>query len=94
MVKFQVVGAYHLGEFVNRFRHGSLVMKLPDSDAAQIPTVLFGTVNGALGGIASLPQDVFKKLARLQVGPLLLLLLLIKICCRCKAASMATAAWT
>lgn len=28
----QVVGEYHLGEFVNRFRPGSLVMKLPDTE--------------------------------------------------------------
>lgn len=27
----QTVGRYHLGEFVNRFQHGSLVMRLPDS---------------------------------------------------------------
>ena len=27
----QTVGQYHLGEFVNRFRPGSLVMRLPDS---------------------------------------------------------------
>jgi len=29
--RLEVVGEYHLGEFVNRFRHGSLVMRLPDS---------------------------------------------------------------
>ena len=28
----QVVGEYHLGEFVNRFRHGSLVMRMPDAE--------------------------------------------------------------
>ena len=27
----QTVGRYHLGEFVNRFQPGSLVMRLPDS---------------------------------------------------------------
>ncbi|XP_056168416.1 DNA damage-binding protein 1a-like [Syzygium oleosum] len=40
------IGEYHLGEFVNRFRHGSLVMRLPDSDVGQIPTVIFGTALG------------------------------------------------
>ncbi|CAA6668092.1 unnamed protein product [Spirodela intermedia] len=44
----EVVGEFHLGEFVNRFRPGSLVMRLPDSEAAHIPTVIFGTVNGFL----------------------------------------------
>jgi len=66
----QMVGQYHLGDFVNRFRHGCLVMKLPDSDAAKIPTVLFGTINGAIGVLASLPQEQFKFLERLQVPPL------------------------
>lgn len=63
----QAVGHYHLGDFVNRFRHGCLVMKLPDSDAAKIPTVLFGTINGSIGVLASLPQEQFKFLERLQV---------------------------
>ncbi|XP_044479397.1 DNA damage-binding protein 1-like [Mangifera indica] len=54
------------GEFVNRFRHGSLVMRLPDSDVGQIPTVIFGTVNGVIGVIASLPQEQYVFLEKLQ----------------------------
>jgi DNA damage-binding protein 1 len=46
--RLETVGQYHLGEFVNRFRHGSLVMKLPDTDL-NIPTLIFGTVNGVIG---------------------------------------------
>ncbi|GJP48061.1 hypothetical protein CLOM_g7334 [Closterium sp. NIES-68] len=65
--RLEVVGEYHLGEFVNRFRHGSLVMRLPDSETTNIPTVLFGTVSGAIGVVASLPQDLFSFLHRLQV---------------------------
>ncbi|XP_073392348.1 DNA damage-binding protein 1 isoform X2 [Physcomitrium patens] len=64
--RLEVVGEYHLGEFVNRFRHGSLVMRLPDSEASLIPTVIFGTVNGVIGVIASLPQDKFLFLQKLQ----------------------------
>jgi len=64
--RLEVVGEYHLGEFVNRFRHGSLVMRLPDSEASQIPTVIFGTVNGVIGVIASLPQEQFLFLQKLQ----------------------------
>ena len=41
---------------MNRFRRGSLVMRLPDSDGADIPTLLFGTVNGVIGVLASLPE--------------------------------------
>ncbi|GLT97110.1 hypothetical protein SLE2022_146930 [Rubroshorea leprosula] len=64
--RLEVVGEYHLGEFINRFRHGSLVMRLPDSDVGQIPTVIFGTVNGVIGVIASLPHDQYLFLEKLQ----------------------------
>ena len=63
-----MVGEYHLGEFVNRFRAGSLVMRLPDSEAAAIPTQLFGTINGVIGLVASLPADQFAFLTKLQVS--------------------------
>ncbi|XP_047339396.1 DNA damage-binding protein 1 [Impatiens glandulifera] len=66
--RLEVVGEYHLGEFVNRFRHGSLVMRLPDSDVGQIPTVIFGTVNGVIGVIASLPHDQYIFLEKLQLN--------------------------
>eukprot|EP01018_Ginkgo_biloba_P003844 Gb_36569 [translate_table: standard] len=66
--RLEVVGEYHLGEFVNRFRHGSLVMRLPDSEVSQIPTVIFGTVNGVIGVIASLPQEQFQFLEKLQLN--------------------------
>eukprot|EP00899_Mesostigma_viride_P024186 jgi/Mesvir1/4952/Mv04573-RA.2 len=64
--RLEVVGEYHLGEFVNRFRHGSLVMRLPDSEASNVPTVIYGTVSGVIGVIASLPQAQFEFLERLQ----------------------------
>ncbi|KAI3988674.1 hypothetical protein MKX01_027038 [Papaver californicum] len=64
--RLESVGEYHLGESVNRFRHGSLVMRLPDSDVGQIPTVIFGTVNGVIGVIASLPHEHYLFLEKLQ----------------------------
>ncbi|XP_020599967.1 DNA damage-binding protein 1 [Phalaenopsis equestris] len=64
--RLEVVGEYHLGEFVNRFCHGSLVMRLPDSEAGNIPTVIFGTVNGVIGIVASLPHDHYVFLEKLQ----------------------------
>ncbi|KAI3800731.1 hypothetical protein L1987_28825 [Smallanthus sonchifolius] len=66
--RLEVVGEYHLGEFVNRFRNGSLVMRLPDSDVGQIPTIIFGTVNGVIGVIASLPQDQYIFMEKLQTN--------------------------
>ncbi|KAG0461871.1 hypothetical protein HPP92_020347 [Vanilla planifolia] len=64
--RLEVVGEYHLGEFVNRFRHGSLVMRLPDSEAGNIPTIIFGTVNGVIGVVASLPHELYVFLEKLQ----------------------------
>lgn len=68
--RLDVVGQFHLGEFINRFRHGSkylhkvfsfhlgsLVPKVADNEALNLPTVLFGTVSGLVGVIASLPKD-------------------------------------
>nr|XP_016437271.1 PREDICTED: DNA damage-binding protein 1-like [Nicotiana tabacum] len=59
-----VIRMYHLGEFVNRFRHGSLVMQFSDSE--KIPTVIFGTANGVIGLIASLPPEKSAILGKLQ----------------------------
>uniref|UniRef100_A0A7N0V764 DNA damage-binding protein 1 n=1 Tax=Kalanchoe fedtschenkoi TaxID=63787 RepID=A0A7N0V764_KALFE len=64
--RLEVVGEYHLGEFINRFCHGSLVMRLPDSEVGQIPTVIFGTVNGVIGVVASLPHEQYIFLEKLQ----------------------------
>ncbi|KAF4398471.1 hypothetical protein G4B88_025450 [Cannabis sativa] len=66
--RLDVLGEYHTGEFINRFRHGSLVMRLPDSEVGQIPTVIFGTVNGVIGVIASLPQEQYVFLEKLQTS--------------------------
>ncbi|CAD7703040.1 unnamed protein product, partial [Ostreobium quekettii] len=64
--RLEVVGEYHLGEFVNRFQHGSLVMKLADTELADVPTVLYATVNGQVGVIASLPEGLYLFLEKLQ----------------------------
>uniref|UniRef100_A0A1J3JTZ9 DNA damage-binding protein 1b n=1 Tax=Noccaea caerulescens TaxID=107243 RepID=A0A1J3JTZ9_NOCCA len=64
----EAVGEYHIGECVNRFRHGSLAERLHDSEIGQIPTIIFGTVNGVIGVIASLPQEQFVFLEKLQTN--------------------------
>lgn len=64
--RLEVVGEYHLGDMVNRFQHGSLVMQLPDSETAHIPTLLFGTILGIIGVVASIPREQYEFLARLQ----------------------------
>lgn len=48
--QMQEIGHFHLGDLVNVFRHGSLVMQ--HSGDTTTPThgcILFGTVNGAIG---------------------------------------------
>lgn len=64
--RLNMVGQYHLGDFVNRFRVGSLVMRLPDSELSNVPTVLFGSITGAIGIIAALPEDDYKLLYEVQ----------------------------
>lgn len=64
--RLEVVGEYHTGEFINRFRRGSLVMKLPDSEVATFPTLLYGTVDGSIGVMATIPQPWFEFLSTLQ----------------------------
>uniref|UniRef100_A0A1D1ZT42 DNA damage-binding protein 1 n=1 Tax=Auxenochlorella protothecoides TaxID=3075 RepID=A0A1D1ZT42_AUXPR len=68
--RLEVIGQYHVGEFINRFQKGSLVMKLPDSELSQAPLMLFGTINGVIGLIASLSQDQFQFLERLEAAML------------------------
>lgn len=45
------MGAFHVGDMINVFRHGSLVMQHSSADttAPVTNTVLFATVTGAIG---------------------------------------------
>eukprot|EP00002_Diphylleia_rotans_P040562 TRINITY_DN9649_c0_g1_i1.p1 TRINITY_DN9649_c0_g1~~TRINITY_DN9649_c0_g1_i1.p1 ORF type:complete len:1095 (+),score=207.57 TRINITY_DN9649_c0_g1_i1:90-3374(+) len=64
--RLNVVGQYHIGGMINRIRPGSLSLRLPEEQ--QYPTMLFGTVDGALGVIASIPERDFKILEQLQTN--------------------------
>ncbi|KAI8780683.1 DNA damage-binding protein 1 [Biomphalaria glabrata] len=65
--QMQEVGLYHLGEMVNVFRHGSLVMHHAGENTTPVlGSVLYGTVNGAIGMVAQLPQDFFNFLLEVQ----------------------------
>ncbi|WIA28318.1 hypothetical protein OEZ86_010868 [Tetradesmus obliquus] len=66
--RLEVTGRFHCGEFVNRLRPGSLVMRLPDSELGAVPSLLYGGVNGSVGLVASLPREWFEMLATLQEG--------------------------
>ncbi|TKS69560.1 DNA damage-binding protein 1 DDB p127 subunit [Collichthys lucidus] len=63
----QEVGAFHLGEFVNVFCHGSLVLQnLGESSTPTQGSVLFGTVNGMIGLVTSLSEGWYSLLLDLQ----------------------------
>jgi len=50
---FQEIGRFHLGDLVNVFKHGSLVMKqfenTYDTQLSVQGSIFYGTVSGALG---------------------------------------------
>jgi DNA damage-binding protein 1 len=49
------VGLFHLGAIVNRIKHGSLVMRMPEDVGSPVQkTMIFGTADGMLGVIATL----------------------------------------
>uniref|UniRef100_A0A8C7PXS5 DNA damage-binding protein 1 n=1 Tax=Oncorhynchus mykiss TaxID=8022 RepID=A0A8C7PXS5_ONCMY len=63
----QEVGVFHLGEFVNVFSHGSLVLQnLGESSTPTQGSVLFGTVNGMIGLVTSLSEGWYSLLLDLQ----------------------------
>ncbi|XP_065222979.1 DNA damage-binding protein 1 [Planococcus citri] len=65
--QMQEIGHFHLGDMVNVFRHGSLVMQ--HSGDATTPThgcILFGTVCGAIGLVSQVSPSWFDFLHALQ----------------------------
>ncbi|KAJ6775943.1 DNA REPAIR/RNA PROCESSING CPSF FAMILY [Salix koriyanagi] len=50
----------------NNFNLFTVRKNSEDSDVGQIPTVIFGTVNGVIGVIASLPHEQYVFLEKLQ----------------------------
>ena len=69
--RLDVVGVFHVGDFVNSFRHGSLVMQVPPTDpsagdATVEPMLLFGTISGMIGAVKSLPAETFLRFEKMQ----------------------------
>jgi len=58
---------FHLGDTVNVFRHGSLVMQNVGERTTPINgCVLYGTCNGAIGIVTQIPQDFYDFLHGLE----------------------------
>lgn len=61
------VAQFHLGDMVNVFRHGSLVMQ--NVGERTTPTqgcILYGTVSGAIGLVTQIPPDFYEFLRTLE----------------------------
>lgn len=63
-----VGGEYHLGHLVNCIRRASLVMQLPDAEAFDLETHIFGTVSGVIGVVTQLPPVLYQTAHSLQAA--------------------------
>lgn len=60
-------GCFHLGDMVNVFQHGSLVMQhLGESSTPTQGSILFGTVHGSIGVITTFNAETFNILSEVQ----------------------------
>lgn len=66
--RLETVGCYHLGDQINVFVNASLSTQFSNSTSPQFPTIVYGTVNGAIGVIATLPQSIFQTLQKIELA--------------------------
>eukprot|EP00795_Rhopilema_esculentum_P011588 gene11587-21825_t len=63
-------GRFHLGEFVNVFRHGSLIIQHANEQVTPIQSsILFGTVSGAIGLVTTISKEMFDFLMQRRTEP-------------------------
>lgn len=61
------VAQFHLGDMVNVFRHGSLVMQnVGERTTPNTGCILYGTVSGAIGLVTQIPVDFYEFLRSLE----------------------------
>ncbi|KAB0803831.1 hypothetical protein PPYR_00801 [Photinus pyralis] len=66
-LQMQEVGQFHVGDMINVFRHGSLVMQnLGETSTPTTGCVLFGTVGGAIGLVTQISSEFFDFLLEVQ----------------------------
>lgn len=66
-LQMQQVGMFHLGDAVNVFRPGTLVVQHPSESSIDLKrTTLFGTIDGVVGLILSIEQSLYQKLEAIQ----------------------------
>jgi len=68
--RLESTGEFHVGEFINRLRQGSLVMKIPvegSQKSVEVSnTLIYGTVSGAIGVVACLDIEHYQILEHIQ----------------------------
>jgi len=68
--RLDVIGEYHIGELINRFKPGSIVSKSIVEGNQQAPiisnTLLFGSTDGTIGIIATIDHTHYQILETLQ----------------------------
>lgn len=61
------VAQFHLGDMVNVFRHGSLVMQnVGERTTPNTGCILYGTVSGAIGLVTQIPANFYEILRSLE----------------------------
>ncbi len=67
--RLEIDGEFHLGEMVNKFCSGSLMMKsLEACNTSVTPSLIYGTVAGTLGVVAEINRDLYTLLNKLEVA--------------------------
>lgn len=64
--KFEAIAEWGLGDVVNRIRKGSIVMNRDGEETIATPQMIFCTIHGAIGVIATIPSQIFGVLSKLQ----------------------------
>lgn len=63
------VGLFHLGDAINVFHPGSLVVQHPSESSIEVnKATLFGTIEGVIGLILTIDEELYKKLDAVQTS--------------------------
>jgi len=64
--RLELTGEYHFGEFVNRFRAGSLVMKPLEGEGLNVSTLVCCCVSGVIGLVGQISEEQYNFLNQVQ----------------------------
>jgi DNA damage-binding protein 1 len=58
----------YIHTYIHTYIHAYIHFQAGDSDVPTIPTLIFGTVNGVIGIVASLPKEEFDFMLKVQTA--------------------------